>query len=79
MSRQGAINQSQQASAAEVLLARPSHQDGLREAAREFASAGGGFWAMVMPPEEEHHAESREGVCWGQLPWSLSDRNPAGR
>ena len=79
MSRQGAINQSQQASAAEVLLARPSHQDGLREAAREFASAGGGFWAMVMPPEEGHHVESREGVCWGQLPWSLSDRNPAGR
>ena len=48
---QGAIRQSQQASAAEVLLAQPSHQDDPREAAREFARWGGGFWAMVRPPE----------------------------
>lgn len=71
MSCQGAINQSQQASAAEVLLARPSHQEDLREAAREFAWWGGGFWAVVMPPEGGCHAESREGGCRGQLPWGL--------
>lgn len=62
---QAAISQSQQASAAEVLLAQPSHQDDPREAAREFSRWGGGFWAMVRPPEEGCHAESREGVCWG--------------